>query len=163
MEIFVVIFLKFQMQKKTDPPPQMCKYKTSRLPLEQKGRGKKTHSLHIVNINCCTGHTLTPSVHPADRNPLWFRIKFVQSRLQCFKCSIQVVVHNSEIKVVSVSPLNASTLIHSLLQIHILGEKILCESMCSRVCNETQYCALTWVTLYHKHQQISTLILTLSQ
>lgn len=74
-------------------------------------KNTRTHSNVLVNV---------PSVDPAHRNPLWFSAEFVHSRLQFFKRTVQVVVDDNEIEVVSIRPENTGTLVDGLLQVDIL-------------------------------------------
>lgn len=60
------------------------------------------------------------SVDPADGNPLRLHEQLLHGLLQLVEGLVQVVIDDSQVKVVAVGPTDPGTLIHSLLQIIFL-------------------------------------------
>lgn len=90
--------------------------------------GQKTHSHTHALTHTRTGrHTGAghwvggaSSEDPVDGDPLGLAAQFVHGGLQRLEGLVQVVVDDGQVKVVAVGPLDPPTLVHRLLQVHVL-------------------------------------------
>lgn len=75
-----------------------------------------------VGFICYLSSSSAISVHPANRDPLWFQPQLLYSSLQLLKGFVQVVIYNGQIEVVVVRSLDPGTFIHCFFQISVLLE-----------------------------------------
>lgn len=66
----------------------------------------------LATVGNAERRTQLLSEDPADRNPLEVCVESVQSPPEAAVRSVQVIIHNAQVKIVTVRPLDPFTLVH---------------------------------------------------